>query len=352
MSSKRILVAPLDWGLGHATRCIPIIRYLIELGHTPVIASDKRPFELLKDEFPNQEFHQLPGYNIEYPDGVGMAWKMFQSTPNILKMIRWEHKELPRLVKELNLDGVISDNRFGLHTNLIPCVYMTHQVMIKAPMFEGLLHRLHMDYARKFTKCWVPDLPKSPGLSGNLGHRFPLPENGEHIGPLSRFYPVNSERNIDVVCVISGPEPQRTRFENIILKQLELYRGTSVVVAGTPEIKEERMTENGHRIIPHLSAIQLQELMSKAKVVLSRSGYSTVMDLSVIGGKAIFIPTPGQTEQEYLANLFHSEGLHLMAEQKSLNLPDLLKQVEDFKGFKPTACSMFQKAVREFAESC
>lgn len=352
MSAKRILVAPLDWGLGHATRCIPIIRYLIELGHVPVIASDKRPLELLKEEFPNQEFYQMPGYNIEYPDGAGMAWKMFRSTPHILKMIRWEHDELPSLLKKLKLDGVISDNRFGLHTDLIPCVYMTHQVMIKAPMFEGLLHKMHMDYARKFSRCWVPDLPESPGLSGDLGHRFPLPENGQHIGPLSRFAPNDSERLIDMVCVISGPEPQRTRFESIILKQLDSFKGSAVVVAGTPEIKEERTTENGHRIVPHLSANQLQELMSKAKVVLSRSGYSTVMDLSVIGGKAIFVPTPGQTEQQYLANLFHAEGLHLKAKQNSLNLPELLKQVEAFKGFEPTACSIFKDAVKEFVESC
>ncbi|MFT4524743.1 MAG: UDP-N-acetylglucosamine:LPS N-acetylglucosamine transferase, partial [Bacteroidia bacterium] len=130
------------------------------------------------------------------------------------------------------------------------------------------------------------------------------------------------------------------------------FKGSAVVVAGTPEIKEERTTENGHRIVPHLSANQLQELMSKAKVVLSRSGYSTVMDLSVIGGKAIFVPTPGQTEQQYLANLFHAEGLHLKAKQNSLNLPELLKQVEAFKGFEPTACSIFKDAVKEFVESC
>lgn len=352
MSGKRILVAPLDWGLGHATRCIPIIRYLIELGHVPVIASDKRPFDLLKDEFPDQEFYQMPGYNIEYPDGAGMAWKMFKSTPHILKMIKWEHDELPGLIMDLKLDGVISDNRFGLHTDQIPSVYMTHQVMIKAPMFEGLLHNMHMHYARKFSRCWVPDLPQAPGLSGDLGHRFPLPKNGQHIGPLSRFTSNETERTIDIVCVISGPEPQRTRFETIVLNQLELFEGDAVVVAGTPEVKTERTTENGHRIVPHLSADQLQDLMSKAKVVLSRSGYSTVMDLSVIGGKAIFVPTPGQTEQQYLADLFNAEGLHLKADQNKLNLPELLNQVEGLKGFKPMPCSMFKEAVKEFAESC
>ena len=132
---KRILIAPLDWGLGHATRCIPIIRYIIEKGNEPIIAASGRPLNLLSAEFPKAEIHEFDGYNITYPEGTGMAWKMFRSMPHILKRIKDEEQQLKQLVKSLRLDAVISDNRFGLHTDKIPCVYMTHQVMIKSSIF-------------------------------------------------------------------------------------------------------------------------------------------------------------------------------------------------------------------------
>lgn len=350
MSAKRILIAPLDWGLGHATRCIPIIRCVSELGHIPVIASDGRPGALLKAEFPDLEHVILKGYEIEYPTGAGMVWKMFRSTPKILNTIKWEHQMLPELIREHRIDGVISDNRFGLYSDLVPCVYLTHQVMIKAPLFERRLHKMHMNYACKFSQCWVPDVAEGDGLSGDLGHRFPLPKNGKFIGPLSRFTQVEAEKSLDLICVISGPEPQRTRFENILLSQLETFDGTAMMVRGVPDAHAEVMNAKGHRIVNHLGADELQRAMASAKIVLSRSGYSTIMDLSVIGGKAIFVPTPGQTEQEYLAKKFDAEGLHLNVKQSELNLISDIPKAEKLAGFRPASNAQFRKAVKAFAE--
>ena len=350
MSVKRILIAPLDWGLGHATRCIPIIRCISDLGHIPVIASDGRPGALLRSEFPELEHVQLRGYEIEYPTGAGMAWKMFRSTPKILSTIKWEHEMLPQLIKEHRIDGVISDNRFGLYSELVPCVYVTHQVMIKAPLFENRLHRMHMNYARKFSQCWVPDVAERGGLSGDLGHRFPLPENGRFIGPLSRFTQVEVQKSLDLICVISGPEPQRTRFENILLSQLEKFEGTAMLVRGVPDSHADAMNAKGHRLVNHLGAVDLQRAMASAKVVLSRSGYSTIMDLSVIGGKAIFVPTPGQTEQEYLARKFDAEGLHLNVKQSELNLISDILKAEKLVGFQPASNAGYRKAVMDLVE--
>lgn len=345
MSAKRILIAPLDWGLGHATRCIPLVRYILDCGHVPVIASDKRPAALLRDEFPDQEHITLRGYEIEYPTGAGMAWKMFRSTPKILSTIKWEHEILPELIRKHRIDGVISDNRFGLYSNEVPCVYITHQVMIKAPFFELRLHKMHMNYAKNFAQCWVPDLEGNGGLSGDLSHRFSLPENGKFIGPLSRFTGAECEKTLDVVCAISGPEPQRTRFENIILSQLENFNGTALVVRGLPDAPEEKTNSKGHRILGHLNATDLEKAMASAKVIVSRSGYSTIMDLSVIGGKAIFIPTPGQTEQEYLAEKFHRKGVHLKVEQSELDLNKDLLAAKDLVGFPPRSNPEFKKAI-------
>lgn len=342
--SKRILIAPLDWGLGHATRCVPIIRHLLSTGQQPIIAASGRPLTLLQNEFPEMEYVEFEGYDITYPEGTGMAWKMFRSTPHILKRIREEHHELQSLIPKLKLDAVISDNRFGLHTRKIPSVYMTHQVMIKAPaLVEPILYRMHADYMRKFSHVWVPDYG-ADGLSGDLAHKFPLPKNGCYIGPLSRFGGVEGKQTTDVLVVISGPEPQRTRFELQVLKQLKDFDGKAVAVLGTPD-RERDETIGNVRIVLHLSASELEKEMAAAKLVVSRSGYSTIMDLAALGKQAVFVPTPGQTEQEYLAQKYHREGKHMMMNQRSFNLGKAWEKRDAFTGFKPRPSDDYKAAV-------
>lgn len=346
---KRILIAPLDWGLGHATRCIPIIRYILETGNHPIIAASGRPLTLLKAEFPDVETHEFEGYNITYPEGTGMAWKMFRSTPHILKRIKEEEQELKTLVSNLKLDAVISDNRFGLHTDLVPCVYMTHQVMIKAPFFETTLYRMHMKYMRKFTHVWIPDREED-GLSGDLSHKFPIPWNGRFVGSLSRFQSLQVERITDVLILISGPEPQRTRFEKLVLEQAKRFDGSVVAVVGRPGDDFDRQ-EGQLRIISHLDAQHLQEEISKAKLVVSRSGYSTIMDLAAMGKQAVFVPTPGQTEQEYLAEKYQKEGVHMMMTQGRFNLQQAWDKRTDFSGFSQQQSNDFKAAVDELLTS-
>lgn len=344
--SKRILIAPLDWGLGHATRCIPLIKHLLETGNQPIIASSGRPMELLKSEFPTVENVELDGYNISYPEGSGMAWKMFKSTPHILRRIKEERQELEQLVNDLKLDAVISDNRFGLYSERIPSVYMTHQVMIKAPFFESVLYRIHSNYMQKFSEVWVPDFEEN-GLSGDLSHKYPLPVNATHIGALSRFKPKESVGELDILVLISGPEPQRTRFEKMVLAQLEKFEGTALAVLGTPDKHVDRQDKAGHRIVSHLNAEQLEKEISKSRMIISRSGYSTIMDLSALGKQAAFVPTPGQTEQEYLASKFHSEGAHMMMSQRQLDIKNAWDRREEFEGFSQRSGAGYKEALNK-----
>lgn len=347
--AKRILIAPLDWGLGHATRCIPIIRHLLETGNEPILAASGRPLLLLKSEFPEVETVEFQGYNISYPEGSGMVWKMFQSTPHILKRIKEEHVELDYLIDELKLDAVISDNRFGLHTQRVPCVYMTHQVMIKAPLFETTLYRMHANYMRKFTSVWVPDFAEN-GLSGDLAHKYPLPRNGVHIGSLSRFSPSQNELKTDMLVIISGPEPQRTRFEKMVLNQLSKFEGTAVAILGTPDKHFDRV-EGKVRLVSHLNAQQLEKEILASKLIVSRSGYSTIMDLSALGKQAVFVPTPGQTEQEYLAQKYHQEGIHKMMKQRDFQLQKAWDSRGDFTGFESRPSAEFKQAVNALLTS-
>jgi len=221
---------------------------------------------------------------------------------------------------------------------------MTHQVMIKAPFFEDVLYRFHADFMRKFTYTWVPDFAEN-GLSGDLSHRYPLPRNGHYIGSLSRFSALAPTETLGVLILISGPEPQRTRFERMVLSQLEQFDGTAMAVLGTPEKVTERSDAKGHRIVSHLSAKQLQQAVANASVIVSRSGYSTVMDLSVMGKKAVFVPTPGQTEQEYLAKMFHTNRTHYRMLQGNFNLQKALKEVETFSGFEARRSDGYRSAV-------
>ena len=238
---KRILIAPLDWGLGHATRCIPIIKYLLEKKFEVIIAADGRPLQLLQKEFPALEFVVMPGYNISYPKNGSMVLKMAAQIPKILSGIKKENELLKKIIKEKKIDAVISDNRFGLWSKEVPCVFMTHQLMIKSPFGEKFIHELNKKYISKYTECWVPDVAGKSNLSGDLSHKFPLPANAKFVGILSRFdnrrfAPQRNTHFYDVAAIISGAEPQRTIFEKIVSGQLKNSELNTLIIAGKPEV--------------------------------------------------------------------------------------------------------------------
>lgn len=336
---KRILVCPLDWGLGHATRCIPVVRELIAQDTEVIIAAEGRPLKLLQQEFPQLKTIVFKGYEIEYPSGSGMVAKMALSAPRILKRIASEGKELEKILKEHQIDAVISDNRYGLGTSTVPSVFIIHQLMVKSPLGEGLLNKITKNYISKYNQCWVPDYEGENSLSGDLAHKFPLPDNVKFVGPLSRFQPVTSggelKKKYRLLALISGPEPQRTAFEEMIIEQLQDLEGKFAIVAGRPgEIAPLNLPEGETlRYYSHLGTDDLRELLLSAEVVLSRPGYSTIMDLAALGKKAIFVPTPGQTEQEYLGELYFKRGQHFLMRQKDLDIKKSLAEVEKYQGF-------------------
>lgn len=371
-TNKRILVCPLDWGLGHATRCIPIIKELIDNKVEVVVAADNRPLALLKKEFPRLEFIKFPGYVMSYPSNGRMELKLMMSLPEIFHGIYKEHTFLKSIIKKYNIDAVISDNRFGLWNKTVPSVFITHQVMVKCPenlkFLEPILHRISRFFINKYDECWVPDFQGRENLSGDLAHGYPLPENAFYIGPLSRFdffdnhfdntLPSRKELDLpignykyDLMVIVSGPEPQRSIFEIIVMKQLESASLKVLMVRGVTE--ETELNEYDHRetttarsgnknnmieIYPHLETSKMREAILSSKLVLSRPGYSTIMDLAVLGKKAIFVPTPGQTEQEYLADLLHEKGIFYKISQERFSARDGLKNaMERSSGFNGMA---------------
>lgn len=349
----RILVAPLDWGLGHATRCIPIIRELIHLGCEPLIAAESAQHSLLKLEFPNLIFLPLDGYRIRYStSGPGLAFKLLFQSGKILNAIKKENQWLKKAVEEHQIDAVISDNRFGLYHDKIPCVFITHQLRIKSSWggwTERMLQEKNYRMIERFKSCWVPDYQQSPGLAGDLSHPRHLPTIPvEYIGPLSRFQKSINEEN-RILILLSGPEPQRTLLENTIVSEIAHYPGQATVVRGIPGSEKLIPSTNTIRFYNHLSTAQLNEEFSNAFLILSRSGYSTVMDVMKMEKKAVFIPTPGQTEQLFLSKILEENGVAPSISQKDFSIKRAIEMAKNFSYQKlkfPEENSLSQSLLR------
>ena len=336
IGNKNILISPLDWGLGHATRCIPIIKELIKRNCNVIIGADNRPLALLKTEFPDLTFIKLPGYQINYPSNGNMVGKMMLSIPKITKGIKKEHSLLDELIKQYKIDAVISDNRYGLWSDKIPSIFITHQINIKSPIGSSLLKKINEGYISKYDECWIPDYENVDNLSGELSHGCVLPISSQFIGPLSRFSSPAMEGNIEheLGIILSGPEPQRTILEDILLKQLNHLEKSTIVVRGVTDNASTLDSNPMIKITNHLPASQLELAINKSRLIICRPGYSSLMDLSVLGKKAILIPTPGQTEQEYLAELHMQKGNYYSMSQKNINLENAIIESANYHGIE------------------
>ena len=315
----RILVAALDWGLGHATRCLPIIAELERQGAEVHLASAGRAAALWRAERPDLPLYDLPPYAVRYATG-NMVRNFLPQLPRLVQTVRAEHRALDRLIAAHHLDAVISDNRYGCYSRRVPSIFVTHQLRIRMPApwpsapANWVNHRL----IRRFDHCWVPDYAEAPGLAGALAHGPGLPP-AAYVGPLSRFVPTTAPPRYRWLALLSGPEPQRTYMENAIIEQAATVAGPGLIIGGRPD-GPQRIVPSGVTYLPFATTGELAELLPAAEVIVCRGGYSTLMDLAVFGSKALLVPTPGQTEQEYLAEELAWGGRVAVQGQAALNL--------------------------------
>ncbi len=332
----RILVAPLDWGLGHTTRCIPVIRELIRQDCSVFFAGNEEQLALMKNEFSGITFLPLEGYQIKYARSPKIfSLKIILQAPKILQTIKKEHQWLGQMMQDHAFDAVISDNRYGLYHKNAHCIFMTHQLAIQSSL--GRLSRLFLrrknySYINKFDTCWVPDEKGEDNLAGKLSHPGKLPAVPvNYIGILSRFKKQEiPEKKDHLLVLVSGPEPQRTIFEDIVLDELVRFEATATIVRGLPASKNILPSTNQLHIYNHLPAEILNEEMMKAEYIISRCGYSTVMDLAVLQKRSILIPTPGQTEQEWLAKYLYEKKFALCIPQTGFSLRKALENAATF----------------------
>jgi UDP:flavonoid glycosyltransferase YjiC (YdhE family) len=357
---KTILVVPLDWGLGHATRDIPLIHELLNAGCKVLIAAEGKHAALLQGEFPELTILPLPGYRIQYAQkGWFFGFKIIQQIPKILKSVSYEHKWLEKAVEEHQIDAVISDNRFGLYHPKIRTVFISHQLLIKTPFggpLERWLQKLNYSYIRRYNACWIPDYAGENNLSGVLAHPKEMPPNTTYLGCLSRF--VNKpdvEQKYDLLVLISGPEPQRSNLEKMVLDQVKKMDITALIVSGKPGSPQKEQITPKVQQVNHLNAKELNDAMLASAMVLSRSGYTTLMDLVKLNKRAILVPTPGQSEQVYLGEFLMQKGFfYNIPSQDEFNLEEALRAVKTFpfKSFEHEEdMEQYKVIVKDFVDS-
>ena len=314
-TARRILISPLDWGLGHASRIIPIIDRYIEQGDNVIIAGSGMSLNLLQKQFPHLQSIEIPSFKMKYSAGNSQVWAVAKAFPRLIYYSIKEHNVLKRIVKEENIDFIISDNRFGLFHKTVPSAYITHQLLIKLPKgwawLEPFVAFMHRCIINRFTECWVPDFEDmSNSLAGELSHPNKKPRNVRYIGILSRFskrctpYGRASITPNLALAILSGTEPQRTMLEKELLTSLQDDPHENIILIQGKVEAEQKVSKAGKvTVYNYMNTEELQEYILKADKIICRSGYSSIMDLHALGKlkNATLIPTPGQTEQEYLA---------------------------------------------------
>lgn len=312
--SPRILIAPLDWGLGHAARCIPVIKELIQQEAEVIVHGSPHVLNFLKKQFPSLEQIQSNEQEIHYSKYLPAWLKILLQTNKINKNIELEYTNLQSLIKTRQIDGVISDNRYGLNSNVIPCVFITHQLNPRVPLTLGFLTRSIQHkitaWTSNFEEIWIPDLSGSHSLSADLSITTSKNSPLKHIGILSRFSSNQIVHNAPngYLAIISGPEPQRTIFFQELLRiRNSLSLGMTFIIDKLPDEVSSDKTKNMRILVQPNDQEFLQEI-TNAQYIVCRSGYSSLMDLIRLKRTALFIPTLGQTEQEYLASISQKWG--------------------------------------------
>lgn len=334
MKKTRILVAVLNWGLGHATRCIPIIQALEKNNFEVFIASNGDALRLLETEFKHLKSIKLPPYNISYSQKPHfLKWELLAQSPHILKTISKEKKLMEELVQKYKFNGIISDNRWGCRHPDVKSVFITHQYRVLSGNTTYFSSEIQQKYIAKFNECWIPDIPGKRNLSGKMGHFAATANNVRYIGVLSRFQKKKTKIKYDLGVVLSGPEPQRTLLENILLEHLKHSDKKIIFVRG--KINGDILVAENEQIQVenYLNSAALEKVMLKSEIIICRSGYSSLMDLTKLEKKAFLIPTPGQFEQEYLAKRFRELGIAPYCQQKDFKYSKL-KELTSFSGFR------------------
>lgn len=303
LKHQTIVIAPLSWGLGHASRCIPIIDKLRRSNEVH-IATDGGAYDLLSAEFPALPIHRLTSYDISYKHNSMLLNMGFQAV-KIWKAIKAEHQEAQFIAKKVDADIIISDNRLAFRSTDTHNIYLTHQLRVLASnaLTTYFATKIHQSYYNKFDSIWIPDYAGNDALAPKLS-ALPIDKPVKYLGPISRFKTnstLRPEHKYDLAVILSGPEPQRSYLEKCVLSSAAADMNKSIVLVRGTRTAESITVPEHIKLFDLITTEKLCAIIDDSANLLCRSGYSSVMDLVSIDRGATLVPTPGQYEQEYLA---------------------------------------------------
>ena len=355
-------MSPLEWGLGHAARIIPIAKQLIAMDHNVIIACGPSLMPFFRTELPQVKLIGFPGFSPVYSAKLPQYLVLLLETPLLVYHVAKEHFALKKIIADNNIDILISDNRFGLWNRKITTAYITHMPLIPFPrpfrFLEFIGKALHRAVIRKFNFCLIPDLPGDINLSGRLSHGFRMPANVRYIGILSRFTRIppapgsSNEKKKRITVILSGPEPQKGILKDILAGKLKDQPVPVTILGGDPSGNSVSAVSGNISYNSHLPAEEMRELITGGNLVICRSGYTTIMELASLGCSALLIPTPGQTEQEYLAEYLSGKGYFSTLTQNEIKAVKMLPEVPpSFPGaLLSESALLLTKALEELSE--
>lgn len=309
--NQTIFIAPLDWGLGHTTRCVPIIHELLKNNNQVILGCAKLSEPIFEEEFPQLIRVPVPEYGIEYSKVLPVWLSLLFQFPRFKKIIKEENDLLNTIITKHKISVVISDNRYGLFNSKVRSIFVCHQINLKTPFLQKSVNSYHHQFLKHFNEIWVPDYEnRNLSLAGDLSTNK-LNLNCKYIGPLSRLRKIELPKSFDFLFLLSGPEPQQTQLLATVIKKAQENKLNAAIVTSSLTIPKTELT-----IYQLPKKELLNNLIAQSETIICRSGYSTLMDLHTLQeNKLILIPTKGQSEQEYLAQ-------HWQKTFQSINLPE------------------------------
>jgi UDP:flavonoid glycosyltransferase YjiC (YdhE family) len=312
---------------------IPVIDRYISGGSSVILGGSGKSGELLKEAFPLLPFLEVPSVEIKYK-GKGMFpfMSLLWQLPAMIVSVYKEHQHIKKIVSQYPVDIIISDNRYGLYCKKVHCIFVTHQISPVLPLMfkwaEYFLYRILRTAIHKYNECWIPDFSGADNLTGNLSHRFRLPHNARFIGILSRFTKIFPSDALDpgykLVIILSGPQPQLRDFTQSIIEQTGRLKCKALIITGLQHGIPSYSRQIS--VVPHLGIAEFKNALLHADVIVCRAGYSGIMDLFALGKSAVLVPTPGQTEQLYLAEYLSGKGSFNYVSQSQLDLNKIMEE--------------------------
>jgi hypothetical protein len=290
IKNQQVLLSFLNWGQGHLSRCIDVCRNLILQNNTIVVACTDEDFGILKSYVPSISYISFADYPFAFSGTGNFANDLWKSRKTLTEFIKWEQSEVEKLVKIHNIDIVVSDHRYGFRSTIKPSIFITHQVNLSLKWWQLPVQLIHKNWMNQFSSIWIMD-DEQNSLAGKLSRKGKL-KNAFYIGHFSRFEKKDGEKTMELgVC--NGPYPYNLQLLDKLVQNPDL----DVIISSIPH--------SDKRVVQPKSWKETDELFYKAKTIHSYCGYSTLMDLKRLGCHGNLIPTPGQTEQEYLYELHH-----------------------------------------------